>query len=204
LDVPIDPGVQHGQKIVFSGEADQAPGIQPGDVVLVIQQKEHDVFKRNGSDLIMEKKISLLEALTGFEFVIKHLDGRLLLVKHGVGGGTTPVKPEGTEVIKPGSVKAIRDEGMPTYKRPFEKGYLFIKFVVEFPATVDAKLTKELRALLPAPTPATYNAQDVEETTLFDMDMERRSDQQRRGGEAYEEDEDRGGGGGGGVQCASQ
>lgn len=43
LEVHVDKGMKHGQKITFSGEADQAPGVEPGDIVLVLQEKEHEV-----------------------------------------------------------------------------------------------------------------------------------------------------------------
>ena len=44
LEVHVDKGMRHGQKITFSGEADQAPGVEPGDIVLVLQEKEHEVL----------------------------------------------------------------------------------------------------------------------------------------------------------------
>lgn len=43
LEVHVDKGMKHGQKITFGGEADQAPGLEPGDIVLVLQEKEHEV-----------------------------------------------------------------------------------------------------------------------------------------------------------------
>jgi DnaJ homolog subfamily A member 2 len=46
LEVVISPGMKNGQKISFHGEADEAPGIQPGSVIFVVQEKPHDVFKR--------------------------------------------------------------------------------------------------------------------------------------------------------------
>lgn len=45
LEVHVDKGMKHGQKITFSGEADQAPGVEPGDIVLVLQEKEHEVSR---------------------------------------------------------------------------------------------------------------------------------------------------------------
>ncbi len=39
----MDKGMKHGQKITFGGEADQAPGVEPGDIVLVLQEKDHEV-----------------------------------------------------------------------------------------------------------------------------------------------------------------
>eukprot|EP00871_Galdieria_phlegrea_P001121 jgi/Galph1/2009/GphlegSOOS_G672.1 len=99
LEVYVEPGTEHGQKLVFSGEADEEPGTLPGDVVVVIQQKEHEIFKRKGSNLIMAKDISLVEALCGAVFTVEHLDGRTLLVR------TEP----GT-VLEPDSVKTIPGE----------------------------------------------------------------------------------------------
>jgi len=36
------------QKIPFRGCADESPGIETGDVVIVIIEKDHDVFQRKG------------------------------------------------------------------------------------------------------------------------------------------------------------
>jgi DnaJ family protein A protein 2 len=55
--VQIDKGMQDKQKIVFQGEADQAPGTVPGDVVFVLQCKKHAKFLRKGDDLLMEHKV---------------------------------------------------------------------------------------------------------------------------------------------------
>lgn len=45
LEVHVDKGMRHGQKITFAGEADQAPNMEPGDIVLVLQEKEHEVHQ---------------------------------------------------------------------------------------------------------------------------------------------------------------
>ena len=54
--------MQDKQKIVFQGEADQAPGTVPGDVVFVLQCKKHSKFLRKGDDLLMEHKVVILES----------------------------------------------------------------------------------------------------------------------------------------------
>nr|BAJ86313.1 predicted protein [Hordeum vulgare subsp. vulgare] len=91
LEVHVEKGMQHGQKIVFQGEADEAPDTVTGDIVFVLQLKEHPKFKRKSDDLFVEHTISLTEALCGFQFVLTHLDGRQLLIKSNPG-----------EIIKPG------------------------------------------------------------------------------------------------------
>ena len=51
LEVHIDKGMRDGQKITFSGEGDQEPGIEPGDIIIILDEKEHPLYKRNDMDL---------------------------------------------------------------------------------------------------------------------------------------------------------
>lgn len=196
LEVIVEKGMQNGQKITFPGEADEAPDTITGDIVFVLQQKEHPKFKRKGDDLFMEHTLSLVEALCGFRFILTHLDGRQLLIKSDPG-----------EVVKPDQFKAINDEGMPVYQRAFMKGKLYIHFTVDFPDSLDPDQIKALQAVLP-PRPSMQlsdmELDECEETTLHDVNMEeemRRKQAQAQ--EAYDEDEDMRGGGQR-VQCAQQ
>jgi len=185
LDVHIDKGMKAGQKIVFAGEGDQAPDIVPGDIIVTLQQKEHATFKRDGSDLLMEHSLTLVEALCGFSFYVTHLDGRVLHVKNAPG-----------EVIVPNDIKCIDGEGMPTYKRPFEKGRLIIRFTVQFPKNIAPDAVKLLEKALPRPAakqPARgKEGEEVEEVTLtsFVPNDGPRQGQHRHRGEAYDDDED--------------
>jgi DnaJ family protein A protein 2 len=45
-----------------------------GDVVFIVEIEKHSVYERKGADLFYKKKISLLEALTGFSLQLEHLD----------------------------------------------------------------------------------------------------------------------------------
>ncbi|KAL2981510.1 hypothetical protein AAZX31_13G293300 [Glycine max] len=196
LEVVVEKGMQNGQKITFPGEADEAPDTVTGDIVFVLQQKEHPKFKRKADDLFVEHTLSLTEALCGFQFVLTHLDSRQLLIKSNPG-----------EVVKPESFKAINDEGMPNYQRHFLKGKLYIHFSVEFPDTLSLDQVKALEAVLPSkPTSQLSDMEldECEETTLHDVNMEeetRRRQQAQQ--EAYDEDEDMHGGAQR-VQCAQQ
>ncbi|PON85568.1 Terminal organelle assembly protein [Trema orientale] len=58
-----------------------------GDIVFVLQLKEHPKFKRKYDDLYIEHSLSLSEALCGFQFALNHLDGRQLLIKSNPGEG---------------------------------------------------------------------------------------------------------------------
>jgi len=172
LEVDIERGMKHNEKITFSGEADELPGVLAGDVVFVLQEQEHETFRRKGADLVMEKEISLKQALCGFEFPVKHLDGRILKVSSKPG-----------EIVKPQAFKGITDGGMPIHRRPFSKGRLFIAFKVVFPPALDSKQVELLMKALPTTKTAQIeeevckkldrNAEDVEiAPDLLDMSPE--------------------------------
>ncbi|CAE6961959.1 PAE5 [Symbiodinium natans] len=85
LQVFVDKGTPDGHKITMHGKADEAPGAEPGDVVVVVRQQEHSQFLRKEADLYMQVELSLAQALTGFRIVVSHLDGRKLLVRNKTG-----------------------------------------------------------------------------------------------------------------------
>lgn len=166
--------------------------------------QEHPVFSRRGANLFMKKNITLFEALTGYKFVIEHLDGRKLLVES---------KPH--EVTSSGGTKVIRQEGMPVYKNPFEKGHLFIEFVVAMPTPAEMSLDGQalknhLKKVLPQPPPLKIRPEQDHEFEHFVADDVRPEDLRSRadGGrsEAYDEDDDEGSGRAGAhrVQCNQQ
>lgn len=76
LKVNIDKGSPNGCKQVIHGEGHHVPDGDVGDVVVVVRQIEDKNFKRKGADLIMDKEITLLQALTGVSFVFTHFDGK--------------------------------------------------------------------------------------------------------------------------------
>merc|ERR1719316_853530 len=90
LEVHIQKGSPDDHKVTFREMADEHPDADTGDVHFVLKQQEHAVFKRRGADLFIERNISLVEALCGFEMELEHLDGRKLLIKTAPG-----------EVVKP-------------------------------------------------------------------------------------------------------
>ncbi|KAF8063079.1 ATJ2 [Scenedesmus sp. PABB004] len=213
FEVPVEQGMRNNQKIVLRGEAGcTEPGLQPGDVILVLQQREHDVFTRlpNPADLVFVKHISLRDALCGCSFVTRHLDGRLVKV----------TSPPG-EVITPGAFKVVPEEGMPVAGRPFIKGNLYIKFEVDFPESLDPALVTSLAAVLPAgagdagaangSAAAAMDADDAEECHMrpvadFEEEIKSRARMARSASSnAYDSDDDddmpRGGQR---VQCAQQ
>lgn len=184
LEVFVNKGMRHGERIVFNGEADEAPDTTPGDVVVVLQQQDHPNFTREGVNLFYRKKITLVEALTGFQFPVQHLDGRYLLIKS-----------EPNCVYKPGDIKAIRGEGMPLARNPLDKGTLFIELQVEFPKPeqLEENVKKLLRKMLPISEQKDMDTlpEEHEEVVLqqVDVDAERKKYESQQK-EAYDEDDE--------------
>lgn len=162
LEVLVEKGMKHQQKIVFRGKADEKPNTEPGNINFIVQEKEHPVFKRKGADLLVSKSLSLYEALCGFEWKIEHLDGRDLIVRSQPG---EVIQPE-TSDRRP-FVKIIPNEGMPSHGNPFVKGNLFILFTVKFPSDgdLDADAVEALKKVLPKPS-------SESDTADVDMDAE--------------------------------
>ena len=91
LEVHIGKGMKNHQKIVFAGEADYQPGYEePGDVIIILEEKTHDRFTRRGDDLFYSAKVDLLTALAGGNLYIKHLDDRYVKVSITPGESIKP------------------------------------------------------------------------------------------------------------------
>lgn len=133
LEVHIDKGAPDAKRYVFSGESDEFPEYEAGDVVVEIQVEKHKKFIRKGADIVYNADITLVEALCGFELLIEHLDKRKIVIKSKPG-----------EVTKPGELKTVKELGMPFFETPYKYGNLFINFEFVFPKQVDQKQAKIL------------------------------------------------------------
>jgi len=191
LDVEIEKGMVEGEQITFRGESHEVPGYLPGDVIFVIQEQHHPTFQRKTSHLFLSKKIPLINALTGYSFVIEHLDGRQLHV-------STP--PD--MVISPGTRLEIPSEGMPERKYSSEKGSLLVTFDVEFPSKLNQdQLTALLNSLPDRIVSPPLDSKKVTQLTLQAMDKENYHRAESRGNafDSSEEEE-----GPQGVSCQQQ
>jgi len=195
LEVEIERGMKDGEQITFRGESHEAPGYLPGDVVFVLQEKEDSTFQRKDSHLFIEKTIPLVNALTGYKFVLEHLDGRKLYI-------STPADM----VIAPGVQLEIPNEGMPVRNFPSERGSILIRFDVEFPSKLSANQRDGLLGALPDRLPEPGDVKDSTKVNLQAVDKNAYDKEEyaegRHGKQAFDSssDEDRGQG----VACSQQ
>ncbi|XP_061369216.1 uncharacterized protein LOC133312086 isoform X4 [Gastrolobium bilobum] len=135
LTIEIKPGWKKGTKITFPEKGNEQRGIIPADLVFIIDEKPHSVFKRDGNDLVVTQKISLVEALTGYTVQLTTLDGRNLSVSIN-------------SIISPTYEEVIKGEGMPIPKEPSKKGNLKVKFNIKFPSRLTSEQKTGIKRLL--------------------------------------------------------
>jgi len=136
LKIDVKPGWKAGTKITFSQEGDQVPGKIPADVIFVVRDKKHPVFKRDGLNLRLTKSISLKDALCGAKFAVTSLAGQTVWVDCS------------RQVIKPKQTKRLVGYGLPNPKNPQQKGDIIIDFDIDFPDSVSDSSKDILRTIL--------------------------------------------------------
>ncbi len=131
VEVKVPAGVDTGTRLKLSGEGEPGggPGGQPGDLYVVVQVREHPIFRREDTEVLCEVPISITQAALGAQIDVPTLDG--------------PVKmkiPTGTQS---GKVFRLRGKGVPALSGG-GRGDQHVRVTVETPT----HLTKEQRDLL--------------------------------------------------------
>jgi molecular chaperone DnaJ len=122
IDIPA--GVDTGLRIQMPGQGEVGPaGGPPGDLFLEIKVKHHDIFSRNGDDLLATLEVQMSDAILGISTKLEGLDGEVVVdVKPGI---------QSAEVI------TIKDRGV-THLRGSGRGDLKIGVQVVTPTRLSA------------------------------------------------------------------
>lgn len=131
VKIRIPAGVDNGMRLRMAGYGDAGPGGGPnGDLYVFINVKPHDVFHRDGDNIILELPIGFAEAALGCKKDLPTL-----------GGGQCRISiPAGTQT---GKVFRVRNEGFPNV-HGHGKGDMLVSVIVETPT----QLTERQRELL--------------------------------------------------------
>ncbi|HNQ87681.1 MAG TPA: molecular chaperone DnaJ [Verrucomicrobiota bacterium] len=139
IPLRIPAGVDDGTQVRSTGQGEPGQfGGPPGDLYVVIHVRPHDVFHRDGNDLLCEIPVSFVQAALGTEITVPTLEGAAQIRL-----------PAGTQH---GTVFRLRNRGV---KSPdgYGKGDLHVRVLIEVPtrlnAAQEAKL-KEFAALCDA------------------------------------------------------
>lgn len=137
LNIDIKPGWKAGTKIIFPKDGDQGRNKIPADIVFVLKDKPHPVFKREGSDLMYTAKITLKQALCGCSVEVPTLMGPTRTLNFT------------NEVIKPSTIKRIQNAGLPLPKELTRRGDLLVTFDIVFPERLSNAVKEALQITLP-------------------------------------------------------
>jgi curved DNA-binding protein len=126
INIAIPPGIENGQQIRYEGMGDNSiPSLRPGDLIVNVIVRPHPTFKREGTSLILEKEVTVCDAILGSFLEIKTLDDKTLSINI----------PPGTQ---PETVFSCKGEGLP-HMRSRQRGNLLIKIKVKIPKNLNAK-----------------------------------------------------------------
>jgi molecular chaperone DnaJ len=131
IKIKIPPGVDTGTRLrsLANGEAGLRGG-SPGDLYVVLHVKPHEIFQRDGDDLLCEVPISFVQAALGAELEVPTLSGK------------APIKiPPGTQN---GTLFRLKGKGMRNVQG-YGFGDLHVRMVVEVPTHLNAAQKAKLQ-----------------------------------------------------------
>ena len=130
IHLRIPPGVDTGARLRSSGNGDAGlRGGPPGDLYVVLRVRPHEIFQREGDDLICEIPVGFVQAALGAEVEVPTLEGR-----------ATVKLPAGTQ---PGTVFRLKAKGLKNLQG-YGHGDLHVRVHVEVPSRLNSEQRKKL------------------------------------------------------------
>jgi curved DNA-binding protein len=134
INIAIPAGIEHGQQIRYEGMGDDAiRDIRPGDLIVNVNVRPHSRFRREHTDIILEKSVLVWDAIIGSTLDIETLDGKILTIN----------VPQGT---KHGTVLSCRGEGLPIM-RSRNRGNLLIMIKIDMPKNLSESQLEKIKSL---------------------------------------------------------
>lgn len=126
INIAIPQGIEEGQQIRYQGMGDNSiPNIPAGDLIVNVRILPHSTFRREGDNLVIDKYITVWDALLGTKIDISTLDKKSLEI----------TVPAGSQ---PETVLSCRNEGLPNMRSKL-RGNLLIKVKVKIPKITNKK-----------------------------------------------------------------
>ena len=77
IEIDIPAGVEEGMQLSMQGKGNEAPGGGvPGDLIVAIEEIEHDHLVRNGTDLLYQLGLTFSDAVIGTSVEIPMVTGK--------------------------------------------------------------------------------------------------------------------------------
>ncbi len=132
VSIQVPAGVSEGMQFSVSGHGNNVTGGTPGDLIVVIEEIHHSVFKREGNNLKCEQYVSFIDAALGGTVEIPTLDGK---AKMKIDAGT------GNKIFR------LKGKGL-TMMNSSIKGDLFVEIKIYVPKQItpeEKEILEELR-----------------------------------------------------------
>lgn len=139
VEVAIPVGTPDDHQIVVKEKGHEFPGCTTGDLVVVVAVRPHAVFRRRKHDLLLTKRVALIEALTGFRFNVRLFDRDVT------------IESPRDRAVAHREVLVVPHLGLPHFRAPLTHGDLLVEFEVELPPPLAGAQAAALAALLPPP-----------------------------------------------------
>lgn len=128
VSIAVPAGIRDGEMIRMTGMGEAISKGTSGDLYIKINVAPHQIFRREGNDLVMDLNLKLSDALLGMKYPIETLDGKIEVTI-----------PEGVSINE---ILRVKGKGVPTGKS--KRGDLLIKLNIKMPA----KISRTSRALI--------------------------------------------------------
>ena len=79
LEIKIPAGIEEGTRLRIAGEGIMPEHGEPGDLFIIINIKEHPIFKRQYNNIMLEAPISFTQAILGDDIEVPILNGKAKL-----------------------------------------------------------------------------------------------------------------------------
>jgi len=76
ISIKIPAGVADGMQLSMSGKGNEVGGGIPGDLLIVIEEVEHDVLQRDGNNVILDLHVSFVDAALGMAVEVPTITGK--------------------------------------------------------------------------------------------------------------------------------
>ncbi len=129
ISIKIPAGVTDGMQLSMSGKGNEVAGGIPGDLLILIEEEEDDILKRDGNNVIYDLYINFVDAALGTSIEVPTIDGK---VKIKIDAGT-----------QSGKILRLRGKGIKSIE-----GYGQGDQLVHVNVWTPKKLTSDERAIL--------------------------------------------------------
>lgn len=130
--VTIPEGIDNNEFICIENKGNVIDESCRGDLKVVIKIVNDTIFVRDGLNLVLNKSITLKQAICGINFNIQHLSGKSYTIKNN-------------KIVSPGTSTFINNLG---FKRDGNVGKLNIIFSIEFPSDISKEAKEKIAELI--------------------------------------------------------